>query len=275
MSHRFPLLVLGALIASGGETRADVIGEDSRRAAGPDEAELTSAVGYVSCSRIVDGRLRFSRGTATVVGNRRTILTAAHVLADEAGRRGPRVEFDVPAECVFRQQDALGQPEAEVAFSRAIVGAYRANAGAPDEDWAVLTTVEPLPATTTPLRFGMLDAADLVAETSVPIAILAFHADLREARRRPLYSEGRLFPVDYAGFRRLAHTADTGRMSSGGAIVRRTADGLRIVIAINRSGANFGDFNLAVPLTGALEAALRSSVDGEVPGLDGRLAALR
>jgi len=234
-----------------------------------------SAVGYVSCTRIVDGRLRFSRGTATVVGSQRTILTAAHVLADDAGRRGPRVEFDVVNECVFRQQDALGNLAAEVGFSRVTVGAYRANAGAPDEDWAVLTTVEPLPANTMPLRFGMLAPTELVDETRLPIGVLAFHADVRQARRRPLYSEGQLFSVDYAGFRRLAHTADTGRMSSGGAIVHRTAAGTRVVVAINRSGANFGEFNLAVPLTGELEAALRSSVDGEVPVFRERLAVVR
>jgi len=87
-----------------------------------------------------------------------------------------------------------------------------------------------------------------------------------------MLSEGAMFGINYAGFDRLAHTADTGRMSSGAAIVHRTASGQHVVIGVNRSGANFGDFNLAVPLTAELQEALRSFDFGQVPEFGIRLA---
>ena len=276
MTSRLPLAAFATSLALGGLAGADVIGEDTRRPAGAAELELLSAVGFVSCTKIVDGRRRFARGTATLVGSRRTIVTAAHVLVDEGSRSGgARVEFDVPEDCLFRQYDALGSLVVEARLSRAVIGDFRHNAGMPNEDWAVLVTETPLPPSSVPLRFATMDLADLGADVRLPIEIVAFHADIRELRRTPMHSEGELFGIDYAGFRRLAHTADTGRMSSGAAIVHRTAEGIGIVIGINRSGANFGDFNLAVPLTGTLEMVLRGTIYGEVPRYGESLAAVR
>jgi hypothetical protein len=109
----------------------------------------------------------------------------------------------------------------------------------------------------------------------LPIAIAAFHADLDYARRRPVLSEGMLFAVDYAGFLRLAHTADIGRMSSGAAIVYRTPGGRGIVVGVQRSAASFGEFNLGVPVSARLFDTLRSLAWGGVPGSGTELASLR
>ena len=261
-------IALGGLFLAG-SAAAKVIGEDSRRAAGEDEADLLSAVGYVVCTRVVDGRRRSARGTGTVVGSRSTVLSAAHVFVDEGGR-GPRVTFDVEKDCTFRQYDATGELVVEAAFSHARFGEYRHNAGAPNHDWAVLRTAEPLPESSTPIPFAAVLPNELDAR--VPIAILAFHADVRSARRVPLLSEGTLFGVDYGGFPRLAHTADMGRMSSGAAIVHRTGSGQNVVVGVNRSAARLGDFNLAVPLSRELEEALRSYAHGLVPVFGERLA---
>jgi hypothetical protein len=81
-----------------------------------------------------------------------------------------------------------------------------------------------------------------------------------------------LFGIDYRGFPRLAHTADMGRMSSGAAIVHRSAAGEHVVVGVNRSAARLGDFNLAVPLSHELEEALRSFAHGFVPDFRQRLA---
>lgn len=257
--------MLSAVIASAG-----VVGEDGRRTPGADDAELLSASGLVICSRVVDGRHRRSAGTGTVVGSRSTVVTAAHVFADD-GRRGPPVEFDA-TDCVFRQYDALGNVAVEVAFSHAEMGAFRHNAGAPNQDWAVLRTAEPLPESTTALPFATKDT-EIESLNGLSMRIVAYHSDMESARRSLMLSEGELFSVEYGGFLRLAHTADAGRMSSGAAIVHRTRDGENVVVGVNRSSANFGDFNLAVPLSSELEQALRSYAYGHVPAPNQRLAA--
>ena len=255
--------------------RTNVFGEDGRHPAAAGDAALITAVGIVDCRRWENGRpISGSRGSGTVVGNRSTVLTAAHVMASNPARSRVQVEFDA-ADCVFRQYDAIGAEIVEVRFIRSEFGAYRQNKGLPNEDWAVLKTAEPLPASTTPLPFAEIDLDLLARDTRLPIVIAAFHADVVNTRRVPLLSEGQLFAVDYAGFSRLAHTADAGRMSSGGAIVHRTADGRSFVVGLQRSAANFGEFNLGVPVQTALFETLRSFVWGELPGSGAQLALIR
>ncbi len=259
----FQITLLSAIILASVAT-ADVIGEDDRRAPEAEDTELLRALGHVVCSKVVDNTRRRSAGTGTVVGSRSTILTAAHVFTDAAGRRGPQVQFDAASDCAFRQYDSNGNVIVEVAFLHTEMGEFWQNPGAPNQDWAVLRTAEPLPDSTTALPFANNGSviADLVG---LSIKILAFHADIRTARRIPMLSEGELFSIDYGGYTRLAHTADTGRMSSGAAIVHRTEAGQNVVVGVNRSSANFGKFNLAVPLSTELEEALRSYAYGHVP----------
>jgi hypothetical protein len=255
--------------------RTNVIGDDGRRMATAGDADLIAAVGLITCMRNNDlGRPISSRGTGTVVGSRSTVLTAAHVLATNPARFPTNVAFEA-GECVFRQYDADGQELAEVGFVRAEFGAFRRNAGLPTEDWAVLRTAAPLPESTKPLNFAEFELGALADKTRLPIAIAAFHADLDYARRRPVLSEGMLFAVDYAGFLRLAHTADIGRMSSGAAIVYRTPGGRGIVVGVQRSAASFGEFNLGVPVSARLFDTLRSLAWGGVPGSGTELASLR
>jgi hypothetical protein len=255
--------------------RTNVIGDDGRRAAAAGDLSLITAVGIVDCRRSENGRpISGSRGTGTVVGNRRTVLTAAHVLASNPARSRTQVVFDAH-ECVFRQYDAAGAELAEVGFVRAEYGAFRGNAGLPNEDWAVLRTAEPLPDRTTPLDFAEIDLERLESDARLPIVIAAFHADVVEMRRVPLVSEGSLFTVRYAGFNRLAHTADAGRMSSGAAIVLRTTDGHSVVVGVQRSAANFGEFNLGVPIQTDLFDTLKSFAWGELPAAGLHLAAVR
>jgi Trypsin-like peptidase domain len=262
-------LTAAALVSTA--VAASVIGEDGRRVPGPDEADVLSASGLIVCSRMVDGRRRRSAGTGTVVGSRSTVLTAAHVFTDDAIGRGSPVRFEAATDCVFRQYDRSGDVSVEVGFSHVEMGAFSYDAGAPNQDWAVLRTAGPLPASTTALPFAA-NGHDIESLSGLTMEIVAFHADVDDARRSPMLSEGALHAVTYGGFARLAHTADTGRMSSGAAIVHRTQDGLGIVVGINRSSANFGDFNLAVPLSMELEEALRSFAYGEVPVRRQRLA---
>ena len=73
-----------------------------------------------------------SRGTGTVVGNRSTVLTAAHVLATNPSRSGTSVRFEA-GDCTFRQYDAAGREIVEARFARAEFGAFRQNAGLPNE----------------------------------------------------------------------------------------------------------------------------------------------
>jgi hypothetical protein len=250
---------------------AGVIGTDDRRAPSADELELVRSLGHVFCTKLIDGRARRSAGTATVVGSPHTILTAAHIFTDRAGPRGPEVRFDPVTDCVFRQFDVDGDVSVEVGFLYADMGDFRRNPGRPNQDWAVLRTARPLPDSTNALSF-----ANSVGEfdhlIGLSIKILAFHADIEAARRTPLLSEGRLLSVDYGGYRRLAHTADMGRMSSGAAIVHRTAVGEYVVVGVNRSSAILGEFNLAVPLSVELEEILRSYAWGQTPQRNQRLA---
>ena len=250
---------------------AGVIGDDDRRAPGADEIELVRSLGHVFCTKRIDGRSRRSAGTATVVGSPNTILTAAHIFTDRAGPRGPEVSFDPVADCVFRQFDVDGNVSVEVGFLYSDMGDFRRSPGRPNQDWAVLRTSEPLPDST-----RALSVANSVSEfdqlIGLSIKILAFHADIEAARRTPLLSEGRLLSVDYGGYRRLAHTADMGRMSSGAAIVHRTTGGEYVVVGVNRSSANLGEFNLAVPLSVELDEILRSYAWGQIPQRNQRLA---
>jgi hypothetical protein len=252
---------------------AGVIGADDRRAPVDDEARLVRALGHVVCSKVVDGVRRRSAGTGTIVGNRNTILTAAHVFTDEAGRRGAAVHFDAAAECVFRQYDVGANVSVEVGFAFAEMGEFRENPGAPNQDWAVLRTAQPLPTSAEALPFAN-SVGDFEALSGLAIKIIAFHADVRAFRRMPLTSEGELLSVHYGGDIRLAHTADMGRMSSGAAIVHRTRSGEYVVVGVNRSSARLGEFNLAVPVSLELEAALRSLAFGQVPLRRQRVVAL-
>jgi hypothetical protein len=61
-------------------------------------------------------------------------------------------------------------------------------------------------------------------------------------------------------------------MSSGAALVHRTADGSSVVLGVHRSTANFGDYNLAVPIAGALEATLNGFALGRAPEPGVRMA---
>jgi hypothetical protein len=250
---------------------AGVIGADDRRMPEGDEVELVQALGHVVCSKVIEGVRRRSAGTGTVVGSRSTVLTAAHVFTDAAGRRGPEVRFDAVSDCVFRQYDVHANVSVEIAFALAEMGAFRENPLAPDQDWAVLRTVQPVPGSGRGLAFA--NATDeLDSLSGLAIKILAFHADTQAYRRVPLLSEGELLSIRYAGEGRLAHTADMGRMSSGAAIVHRSASGDYVVVGVNRSSANLGDFNLAVPLTFELAAALKSYAFGQVPAHRQRVA---
>jgi V8-like Glu-specific endopeptidase len=242
---------------------ARVIGEDERRAPNEAESDLASALGLVVCNAVVDNQRRRSFGTGTIVGSRSTVLTSAHVLTDDRAT-GEAFKFDAASDCVFRQYDAFGNVSAEVEFTLAEIGAFWNNSGAPNQDWAVLRTAAPLPESSTALPFATNGYA-IEELAGLSIRILAFHADIRNARRTPRLSEGTLFGIDYAGYRRLAHTADTGRMSSGAAIVHRMRDGQNIVVGVNRSSANLGDFNLAVPMSGELAETLKGFAYGQVP----------
>ena len=253
---------------------AKVIGDDERRPPLSDEAPLVNATGLVVCSRIVDGRPRRSAGTGTVVGNRSTILTSAHVLVDDAGRFGDELRFDAVADCVFRQYDSFGGISVEVRFTQVALGEFWRNPAEPNQDWAVLRTLEALPPSSLALPFSA-STSDIDELSGLPIRMLAFHADVRAERRLPMLSEGTLFGIDYGGFRRLAHDADTGRMSSGAAIVHRTDGGEFVVVGVNRSSANLRDFNIAVPLSIELVETLRSHAYGQVPTHSQRMAAYR
>lgn len=266
-------LLAGLLLASPGS--ADVIGSDDRRPPDAGAAQLSSAIGVISCTGEAGSRQRPGRATASVVGNRRTVLTAAHVFTNDTGTG---LAYRAETDCRFRQYDADGELIADVGFARAAYGGFVDNTGLPNQDWAVLRTDQALPATTHPLAFTALDFDDLGAGSRLPIATVAFHADRRDdrdwrdRRRTALLSEGALFTVSYAGFRRLAHTADMSRMASGAPLVHRTPDGVERVVGVHRSSAQFGDYNLAVPLTPELEAVLRSFAWGEAPAGGLRLA---
>jgi hypothetical protein len=266
-------LLTGLLLASG--VTADIIGSDDRRPPDAAAALLSSAVGVVSCTGEGGSRLRPGRATGSVVGNRRTVLTAAHVFTNDTGTG---LAYRAEADCRFRQYDAAGELTADVGFVQAAYGSFVNNSGLPNQDWAVLKTDQALPATTHPLAFTALEFDDLGAGGRLPIAVVAFHADRRDdgerrdRRRTALLSEGELFTVTYAGFRRLAHTADMSRMASGAPLVHRTADGRELVVGVHRSAAQYGDYNLAVPLSPELEAVLRSFAWGEAPAVGLRLA---
>jgi hypothetical protein len=252
---------------------ARVIGEDGRQAPDEDDAEYLSALGLIVCTSVIDGLRRRSAGTGTIVGSRGTILTSAHVLTDDAAPGEQTFKFDIASDCRFRQYDADGDVSVDVGFNQAAMGEFWRNTGSPNHDWAVLRTAAPLPESSTPLSFAASGHAieDL---SGLSIRVLAFHADLRANRRTPRLSEGELFGIDYGGFRRLAHTADTGRMSSGAAIVHRTSSGKNVVVGVNRSSANLGDFNLAVPISVELAEVLNSYARGQAPILRQRLASL-
>jgi len=254
---------------------ARVIGEDGRQPPDEGDADYLSALGLIVCTAVSDdGRRRRSAGTGTVVGSRGTILTSAHVLTDDARPGQPIHKFDVLSDCSFRQYDADGEVSIEVGFAQAEMGDFWRNAGSLNDDWAVLRTAVPLPDSTVPLPYAT--TGHTIEELSgLSMRLLAFHADLRAERRSPRLSEGELFGVDYGGFRRLAHTADTGRMSSGAAIVHQTGNGRNVVVGVNRSSANLGDFNLAVPLSVELAGVLKNYSDGAWPGHRLWLAALQ
>ena len=178
-SFQRPALLCLLVVCS---AHAGVIGNDDRRLPVAAETQLVSALGQIVCAKVVNGVRRRSAGTGTIVGNRHTVLTAAHVFADPAGRRGPQLKFDAAADCVFRQYDPDGNVTAEAAFLYSQMGAFRDNPAMPNADWAVLRTVTSLPESASALKFAN-DVSAFEQLDGLAIKILAYHADIESARR--------------------------------------------------------------------------------------------
>ena len=258
--------VLVVLFAASGAPAgvAGVVGEDDRRRPGEADHDLIQSLGLVVCRQGGRAQRRRSIGTGTLVGNTSTVLTVAHNFIDDRNGSAPAIQFDPVEDCSFRQYDETGELRAEVGFVRSQVGDYWSNRGRPNQDWAVLRTTRALPDSSVALSFvTQEDLPQGLAGESV--RVVAFHADRRDRRRLPLLSEGQVLGVNYGGYDRLAHTADMGRMSSGGALVIRSKSGRNLVIGIHRSSASFGEFNLAVPVSSELEQALRAYAWGQTP----------
>jgi hypothetical protein len=230
-------LALGIAAVAASPASARVVGADER---GPLPAGLEaqfSGVGRLVCRDPETGN-RFST-TATLVGNRSTVLAAGHFGHVE---RGGRQSAIAPEYCAFELRSSDGkrffgsllapQPVARFSQSRE-----------PDPstpDWAIIKLRDAAPASAAPVVVRPARARDMSAR----VFMVSYHSSPDALARQKRYSPD-CTPSPVAGKPLLfRHRCDTESGSSGGLLFIMTGAGPRAV-AINHGSATERDWNYA------------------------------
>ena len=226
-----------AALAAVHPAAARVVGADQRVPLPASLEAHFSGVGRLVC-RDPDTGNRFST-TATLVGNRSTVLAAGHFGHVE---RGGRQSAIAPEYCAFELRSSDGtryfgsllapQPVARFSQSRE-----------PDPstpDWAIIKLREAAPASAAPVVVRAAGARDMSAR----VFMVSYHSSPDAQARQKRYSP-ECTPSPVAGKPLLfRHRCDTESGSSGGLLFVMTAAGPRAV-AINHGSATERDWNYA------------------------------
>jgi V8-like Glu-specific endopeptidase len=216
---------------------ARVVGLDERRALAAGLETEYSGVGRLVCRDPASGK-RFA-STATLVGNRSTLLTTGHFAT--VAIRGSRVV--IPTDyCAFELRTADGSRFYGSLIAPNPVARFRAREqpGPLTPDWAIVKLRTPAPAWVAPVLLKPIEAKELGRRADS--FMVSYHSVPDAMALRKRYSPS-CRPAAIAGsplvFR---HSCDTEPGSSGGLIFVSTARGPR-AIGMNHGSATNKEWN--------------------------------
>jgi V8-like Glu-specific endopeptidase len=243
-----PSLAAGAALASIVQVPAlaRIVGADERSALAADLETQLSGVGRIVCRDPASGN-RFA-STATLVGNRSTLLTTGHFATVSVA--GSKVV--IPTEyCAFELRSADGARFYGSLIAPNPVARFR-DREQPDPltpDWAIVKLRTPAPDSVSPVLLKPIKAEALSRRTDT--FMVGYHSVPNEMALRKRYSPS-CSPTPVAGsplvFR---HSCDTESGSSGGLIYVRTEKGPRAV-GMNHGSATERNWNYGQIIGGEL-----------------------
>ena len=216
---------------------ARIVGADDRAALPPLLEAPFSGVGRLVCRDPGSGE-RFST-TATLVGNRSTLVAAGHYGRVQMPGRSTVIAIEY---CAFELRSGDGRRVFGSLVAPQPVARFSARAE-PDPltpDWAVLKLRTPAPLSVSPIIVRPTRARDLTRRSDV--FMVSYHSRPEALARTKLYSPAcKPSPVqdEPLVFR---HSCDTESGSSGGLLYIMTAAGPR-AIGINHGSATDRDWN--------------------------------
>jgi len=234
---------------------ARVIGEENRSRLSDANQRLFAGVGKLIC---VDRRSRIrGTSTATLVGNRRTVLAVGHfrrIFVDGTLTVLPlgRCRFDLFAP---DRRRIFSSPLASVSAARPPEAYGRTGTGT--ADWAVIRLARAVPERIPPIRLRVATYDRLAALTGV--FMVAYHDSPNIPDNEKVHApDCAPRPV---GSRVFAHRCDTSPGASGGLLFVETSRGPRAIGMNNADGVTEDD-NFGQLFTDDLMAALpRDAVD--------------
>ncbi len=252
MNFLIRLVALGlALCLPSAAQALEVIGPENRSRLTDRGLEAFLGVGRLICVDPVTGHRTFT--TATLVGNRQTIIGVGHFGRSETAAGVRTVSTD---HCLFRLYDRHGEPmfESAVIQQRAARPAedyVPAHSDTPD--WVILSLARRAPAAVTPLRLapvsvralGRLPGVFMIGHHAAPHIPINDRVFSPDCAPRP-------FPRSALLFR---HSCDTSAGSSGSLLYLETPAGPRAV-GINYAYEGEGGLNLGQIFPRDLVAAL-------------------
>ncbi len=240
-------------------TPAQVIDEpgeqqpDMRQNLRANDESLFAGIGKIVCS---DGRTSHE-STATVIGDRNTIISAAHfnLVYDDSKRLIKEYRH---SDCTFRAtyRDGRGNQQTYTSsLNSPTIGATaddmrRSRYG----DWSIFTLDEatPLPRQINPIAVLPLSVPD-VASTGT--YLVGYAGDMTNPSRRFISSNCKAKAFRMSS-RMLEHSCDTGPGTSG-ALIMTDINGVPHAVGIHLAAGN-GNYNIGINFNGALQTALRS-----------------
>ncbi|MDP8912087.1 MAG: hypothetical protein M3N39_00755 [Pseudomonadota bacterium] len=216
---------------------ARIVGADDRAALPPLLEAPFSGVGRLVCRDPESGE-RFST-TATLVGNRSTLVAAGHYGRVQMPGRSTVIAIEY---CAFELRSVDGRRVFGSLVAPQPVARFSARAQ-PDPltpDWAILKLRTPAPLSVSPIIVRPTRAGDLTRRSDV--FMVSYHSQPEALARTKRYSPG-CKPLPVRGeplvFR---HSCDTESGSSGGLLYIMTPAGPRAV-GINHGSATDRDWN--------------------------------
>ncbi len=235
--HWAVFLAFALAAGSFGPATAKVVGEDERASLAADLEAPFSGVGRIVCRDPATGERYAS--TATLVGDRATVLTTGHFRQVQTPSYTAVIPIDF---CAFELRSAAGARVFGSFVGPSPVARFtaRAEPNPLTPDWAILKLHTPAPPAVSPLMVRPMGAKELARRSD---AFMVSYHSFPEANSRTKRYSPRCKPLPVPGAPLVfSHTCDTESGSSGGLLYIKTASGPRAVGMNHGSSAerNYG-----------------------------------
>ncbi len=213
--------------------------------------KVFAAVGRINCFDPATGLENFS--TATVVGNKKTLLKTRHFTMVDAP--DGTLHLFHPSQCTFNLYNAQGRRYFSSKLSIAHSGTEdpRQTDREGELDWAVLTLENPVPSHVSPMSIQPMDKRELRAVDAT--VLVGYHGDVPAKTRKVISNH--CYPEGGYTSTMIAHLCDTGGGSSG-ALIYKIVKGRPVAMAMNISESIHGNENQALLFGCRLQTGLRA-----------------